>query len=93
MGQTEVLEVLKDSKRPLTTKEIHKRILEKGFTIGKGTVTSNIRKLTKKSNGSNQVIKLLVNGHENRIKYVLREKATKKMLKEIEKYPVWVNDI
>lgn len=77
MGQQDVFDLLKEFKIGLTSREIHKKLNQNGQTIGLGTVTNNLRKLVK----GKIVIRYYPNG--NIPKYILQEKATKRMIEQI----------
>ncbi len=76
MGQHDVMVVLgENSKETMTSKKIHKLLVAKGFNLSHGTVTNNLSKLIK----TGFIIRYYPSGWR-RPEYVLKEKATEKML-------------
>lgn len=77
MSQQNVFDVLKESKRAMTAKEIYENLRRKNVNISLGSVQVNLLKLSKSEYA---VIRITMSG--NRQKYILRDYATVEHLEQ-----------
>lgn len=85
MSQQDVYDLLKETKKAMTSKEIHKTLTMKGIMVSAGSVTTNLSKLVK---GRNPLVLRFDPVRSGNVpKYILWEYASRK---QIELRPGWL---